>query len=79
MMGAFVKVVPQADWDVLMRYMNNNGVVLMPENIAQEKNIPEDGLFVEDYDFGGEADVLVDLARTTEHFLFDQLSQQENE
>lgn len=65
---ATVKIVPTQDWEVLRKYLDATGVVLIPEDAVSrfpEKDAAKireaDEFQMELYDFGGEADVWVDI------------------
>ena len=69
-MAAYVKIVPQKDWDVLKKYIRPGfeGMVLIPEERMEqfsdeqkEKASRLNGRFLLDYDFGGEADYWIDI------------------
>ena len=65
-----LKIVPREDYEVLMRYLDEDGVVLLSEVVletftpdVQEKfqELADEGL---DYNFGGEPDMYVDVIRS---------------
>lgn len=66
-MVAVVKVVSEEDWKVLKKYISSDcsGLVLVKEDVAKERGI-EDG-YDRGYDFGGDADVWLDLVDTEDH------------
>lgn len=69
---AAVKIVPEEDMRVLEKYLDAKGVVLISEAVVRQ--LPEicDNMVV-DYNFGGDADVWVDIVRDDDHyFLFYQ-------
>ena len=76
-MSAVVRVVPNADMEILDKYLSEEGVVLIPQSLAAEIN-PDtphdvDELYLDGYDFGGDADVWVDIARTVDHMAVDRI------
>lgn len=73
-MGIQVKVVPKEDWDVLRKYVNGSGVILIPAELAEKTGVEEQEV---EYDFGGDADVWVDIVRDETHHLYDILSEVE--
>lgn len=65
-----LKIVPHEDYEVLMRYLDEDGVVLLSEAVletftpdVQEKfqELADEAL---DYSFGGEPDLYVDVIRS---------------
>lgn len=74
-MAAYVRYVDPKDVNVLNKYLDKEGVVLIyPEaqQAAQEAGI-EDGEFLEEYEYGGgDADVWVDLISNPTYYLFDE-------
>ena len=68
---AILKIVPEKDYKVLMEYLSEPSVVLLPESVlagfspeAQRKfrQMAQDGQV--DYDFGGDPEVYVDVIRS---------------
>lgn len=76
-MSAVVRVVLDADMEILDKYLSEEGVVLIPQSLAAEisPNTPQDvdELYLDGYDFGGDADVWVDIARTVDHMVVDRI------
>ena len=76
-MSAVVRVVPNADMEILDKYLVEEGVVLIPQSLATEisSNAPQDvdELYLDGYGFGGNADVWVDIARTVDHMAVDRI------
>ena len=71
-MSAYLRVVPDEDCEVLQRYLEDDGgVVLIQSSTAATmfgKQTDElDGLDLMDYNFGGEADVWVDIVHSPSH------------
>lgn len=63
---ATVKIVPTEDWEILRKYLDNPGIILIPEEALEEFS-EEDAAIIRnadneevEYDFGGDADVWVD-------------------
>ncbi len=70
-MSIMVKLVPDADYEILRQYLDAPGVVLIRKSIARELfgKCTEDVDELEiDYDFGGEADVWADFIRDDSHY-----------
>lgn len=71
-MGAYVKVMKEEDYATLMSYLEDDGVVLITEETAErlkeETGKELDGSFIDDYDFGGEADKFIDIVHSEEHY-----------
>ena len=65
-----LKIVPREDYEVLMRYLNEDGVVLLSEAVLETFTSEVQGRFQEladealDYSFGGEPDLYVDVIRS---------------
>lgn len=82
-MGTQIKIVPKQDWEILQKYLDKN-VVLIPEEVLDtlENKAHADALRAGkkshfDYDFGGEADIWVDIVRDTDHMAWDMIFQDE--
>ena len=75
-LSAYVHVVPDAEYEILQKYLDE-GVVLVRQSVADE--IKEKtgkspaGLYLDGYDFGGEADVWIDVARDKSHMAYDAI------
>lgn len=72
-MSAYLRVVPDEDFEILQRYLeDDNGVVLIQSSTAAamfgEQADELDGLDLMDYNFGGEADVWVDIVHSPSHY-----------
>ena len=68
---AILKIVPEEDYKVLMEYLSEPSVVLLPESVLAKfspdvqrkfRRMEQEGQV--DYDFGGEPDVYVDVIRS---------------
>ena len=65
-----LKIVPYEDYEVLMRYLDEDGVVLLSEAVLETFTPDVQGKFQEladgelDYNFGGEPDLYVDVIRS---------------
>ena len=72
-----LKIVPQQDWEILKRYLDAEGVVLVPEsNEAGVSKLIRHGLTDNetiDYEFGGDANVWVDLALSADSYAINEL------
>ena len=76
-MAAVVKIVPKEEWRIMSKYLANEGVILVPENVFDDLPEKERALIMDavngsnaklnsacqKYDFGGEADFMVDVIR----------------
>lgn len=71
-MAAFLKFPTEKEWEVLVKFLANDGCIIVPPDVAMEissargSNITDQqekwhGARIE-YDFGGEADIWVDIA-----------------
>lgn len=83
-MGTRIKVVPEEHWDILKQYLNHDAVVLVRESVletldneAQANALRNGEPFIMDYDFGGEADVWVDLVEDADHMAWGYMFQDE--
>ena len=68
---AILKIVPEEVYQVLMEYLSDSDVVLLPESVLAEfspeiqrkfRRMDQEGQI--DYDFGGDPDVFVDVIRS---------------
>lgn len=68
---AILKIVPEEDYKVLMEYLSEPSVVLLPESVLAKfspdvqrkfRRMEQDGQV--DYDFGGDPEVYVDVIRS---------------
>lgn len=75
-----LKFVPQEHWEILKRYLDAEGVVLVPEsNEAGVNRLVRHGFTHNqpiDYDFGGDANVWVDFAFTSDSYAINELCDQ---
>lgn len=73
-------IIPEEDYDVVKKYLPSSGfpdsVVLVPETVIEGSDFPAetaaklrelDGQPI-DYDFGGEADLFVDVIPDKDHY-----------
>lgn len=73
-------IIPEEDYNVVKKYLPSGGfpdsVVLAPERVINDSNFPAetaaklkelDGQPI-DYDFGGEADLFVDVITNKDHY-----------
>lgn len=73
-------IVPKADMEILKKYIGNEeAVVLIDEAVLSELSDEQtayirknDGNYA-NYGMGGEADVMVDLVQSTDHYFIDFL------
>lgn len=74
---AVLRFVPKSDWEVLKNYLNDKGVILIPEEntkgIEKLKQYELDDYEDVWYDFGGEADIWVDIASHEDHYVIKKL------
>ena len=68
---AILKIVPEEVYQVLMEYLSDSDVVLLPESVLSDfspeiqrkfRRMDQEGQI--DYDFGGDPDVYVDVIRS---------------
>ena len=80
-----LKIVPEKDYLVLMEYLSDPGVVLLPESVlagfspdVQRKfrRMDQEGQI--DYDFGGEPEVYVDVIRNDYSYVYKTLAAAED-
>lgn len=75
-LSAYVHVIPDVEYEILQKYLDE-GAVLVRQSVADE--IKEktgenpDGLYLDGYDFGGDADVWVDVVRNKDHMAYDAI------
>ncbi len=76
-MSAIVRIIPDSDLEVLQRYIDAEGVLLIRESIAdkhfQQEKADLEGLELIEYSFGGEADVWMDVVTTDQHYAMDAI------
>lgn len=76
-MSAIVHVVPDAEYEILQKYLEDEGAVLVRQSVADEIKAKTgenpDELYLDGYDFGGEADVWVDVVRDKSHMAYDAI------
>lgn len=77
-MAAYAVPVSKADWPIVSKYLSalqEGGILISPNMVRElEKQAgkPFDGeVFLDDYEFGGEADLWVDIVRAESHMAFD--------
>lgn len=71
-MAAFLKFPTEKEWEVLVRFLNNEGCIIVPPDVAMEISSARGSNITDqreewvnkliEYDFGGEPDVWVDIA-----------------
>ena len=68
--------IPDAEYEILQKYLDE-GVVLVRQSVADEirEKTGESpaGLYLDGYDFGGEADVCIDVVRDKSHMAYDAI------
>ena len=79
-MGAFVHVIDEKDFPILKKYLDEEGVVLISPSLAEkleaESGISLDGQLLDKYDFGGDADMYVDLVSSMEHYAAEAIKEE---
>ena len=77
---AILKIVPEEVYQVLMEYLSDSDVVLLPESVLAEfspeiqrkfRRMDQEGQI--DYDFGGDPDVYVDVIRSDWFYAYREL------
>ena len=75
-MSAIVHVVPDAEYEILQKYLDE-GAVLVRQSVADEVKAKTgespDDLYLDGYDFGGEADIWIDVVRNKNHMAYDAI------
>ncbi len=75
-LSAYVHVVPDEEYEILQKYLDE-GAVLVRQSVAEEirekTGENPDGLYLDGYDFGGDADVWVDVVRNKDHMAYDAI------
>ena len=75
-MSAYVHVIPDEEYEILQKYLDE-GAVLVRQSVAEEirekTGENPDGLYLDGYDFGGDADVWVDVVRNKDHMAYDAI------
>lgn len=73
-MAARVVIPEVSDWDIISSFLDDccEGAVVIPPAVAitlreQGAELPEAGSLIE-YDFGGEADVWLDVVTSPDHY-----------
>ncbi len=81
-----LNIVPEEDYKVLMEYLSEPGVVLLPESVLAEfspdiqrkfRQMEQDGQV--DYDFGGDPEVYVDVIRSDWGYAYKTLTAAEED
>lgn len=82
-MAAIVRIVPENDWNVISKYLDDDGSIWIPEQVAKELesqgcavqgklvNADLDGQLVE-YDFGGDPDQWIDVVHDGVHLCLEE-------
>ena len=69
---ARVKYVPKADWEIISKYLDEPGIVLIPEYVLPRFSAEDAAVLCQaannelklyNYNFGGDADFFVDVIR----------------
>jgi len=74
-----VRIVPDKDWDIIRKYIDCESVILVKESLIKELNLDEDEVIDhgDGYDFGGEADIWVDVVSNEGHFFLQEMMNKE--
>ena len=82
---AILKIVPEEVYQVLMEYLSDSDVVLLPESVLSDfspeiqrkfRRMDQEGQI--DYDFGGDPDVYVDVIRSDWGYAYKTLTAAED-
>ncbi|AOQ24629.1 hypothetical protein MTAT_19740 [Moorella thermoacetica] len=65
---AVIRIVPEEEMRVLQKYLNFPAVVLLSETIAKKLSHKYTDGVIDDYDFGGDPDVRVDIVDDIDHY-----------
>lgn len=71
-----VKIIPDKDFDLIAGYLDQPGVTLVKESFAKELGLNEDNIEDVTYDFGGDADIWVDLVSSDKHMFISEAKEQ---
>lgn len=83
---AILKIVPEEIYQLLMEYLSDPGVVLLPESVLADfspeiqrkfRRMVQEGQV--DYDFGGDPDVYVDVIRSDCCYAYKTLAEAEDD
>ncbi len=79
-MAAFVIIPTEAQWAVLEEILNQVGegaIIVPPEVVAslKQQGLDLSPLDLIDYDFGGEADIFIDVMRDENHFAIEAIKE----
>ena len=74
--SAYVHVIPDEEYEILQKYLDE-GAVLVRQSVADEVKAKTgespDDLYLDGYDFGGEADIWIDVVRNKNHMAYDAI------
>ncbi len=76
-MAAYVKIVPEKEWEIIKSYLGEEGTVLIPEQVfnqltdEQKEKITDMNNKLVNYNFGGEADIWLDVVRSPDAYFFE--------
>ena len=83
---AVLKIVPEKDYQVLMEYLSDSDVVLLPEPVLLEFSPDVQWKFRQmdqedhvDYDFGDDPDTYVDVIRSDSCYAYKTLAAAEDD
>ena len=75
-LSAYVHVVPDAEYEILQKYLDEGAVLVRQsgaDEIKEKTGKSPAGLYLDGYDFGGEADVWIDVVRDKSHMAYDAI------
>lgn len=82
-MAGVLRIIHPDEEKIINRLLSGEGIVLIPEKLARElakqMNVEYDELeemYLDAYDYGGEADKWVDIVRTMDHICIDYIQQE---
>ena len=85
-MAAVLRLVPQKDWEILEKYLSGHErCVLIPEILVEslpqkhQEHLQESDCGLVDYDYGGEADVWVDMVRSPDAYFLKGFFEEETD
>ena len=75
-MSAYVHVIPDEEYEILQKYLGEGSVLVrqsVADEIREKTGRNPDGLYLDGYDFGGDADVWVDVVSDKSHMACDAI------
>ena len=71
-----VKIVPDKDFDLICEYIDEPGVTLIKASTAKKVGLTNENIEEVEYNFGGDADVWVDLVSSDQHLFILEAKEQ---